>query len=46
MVGCCVHNQRTEILSRDVNVQVINNFYNQFIFLEEKEMLDPLNEAD
>ena len=46
IAGSSVHNQRIERLNRDVNVQVLNNFYNQFMNFEERGLLDPLDEND
>ena len=46
IVGSSVHNQRVERLHGDINTQVLNNFYNEFVHLEENNRLDPLSESD
>ena len=46
IVGSSVHNQRVERLHRDINTQVLNNFYNGFVHLEKNNRLDPLSESD
>ena len=40
-----VHNQRIKRLNRDVNTQIINNNFNFFTYIEEKDIIDPENEA-
>ena len=46
MIGSSVHNQRVERLHRDVNIQVVNKFHNEFTSLEENGLLNPDSEAD
>ena len=46
ILGSFVHNQRIERFNRDVNYQVVNHFFNQFMHLEDINMLDPMNEND
>lgn len=46
IVGTSVHNQRIERLHRDVNVQVLNHFYNEFRDLEDQGLLDATNDTD
>ena len=46
IVGTSVHNQRVERLHRDINVQVINRFYNEFVELESEGFLDATNDTD
>ena len=46
ILGSSVHNQRIERFNRDVNYQVVNHFFNQFMHLEDIDMLDPMNEND
>jgi len=46
ITGSSVHNQRIERLNRQVNTQVVNGFYNEFVQLEEDHMLDPMNDTD
>ena len=44
ITGPSVHNQRIERLWRDVFSGVIQVFYRLFYYLEERQMLDPINE--
>ena len=46
IVGMSVHNQRVERLHRDINVQVLNRFYNEFVKLEGESFLDVTNDTD
>ena len=43
IVGTSVHNQRVERLHRDINVQVLNHFYNEFVELENEGLLNATN---
>lgn len=45
ITGSSVHNQRIERLWRDVNRIVISRFLNIFLYLEAREVLQPLNEV-
>lgn len=45
ITGSSVHNQRIERLWRDVNRIVISRFLNIFLYLETREVLQPLNEV-
>ena len=46
IVGTSVHDQRVERLHRDINTQVVNKFYNEFIDMENANLLDSDNETD
>ena len=46
IVGTSVHNQSVECLHRDINVQVLNWFYNEFVELKGKGFLDVTHEID
>ena len=46
ILGSSVHNQRIERFNRDVNYQVVNHFFNQFMHMEDIDMLDPMTEND
>ena len=46
VVGSSVHNQRVERINRDVNQQVINRCYNEFLALDDAGNLDPNNITD
>ena len=41
-----MHNQNVDRLHRDINVQVINRFYNKFVELESEGFLDVTNDTD
>ena len=44
LVGCSTHNQRIERLWRDMHKSVTILLYKLFYFMEDRAMLDPLNE--
>jgi len=46
ILGSSVHNQRIERLNRDINYQVLNYYYNLFMCMEDRNMLDPDNDTD
>ena len=46
IIGQSVHNQRVERLHRDINTQVVNQYYNKFMSLEDEGFLDPQNNTD
>ncbi len=44
ITGCSTHNQRIERLWRDMHRSVTIHYYRLFYFLEEQQLLDPMNE--
>ena len=46
IVCTSVHKQRVERLHRDVNVQVLDRFYNEFVELEGESIFDVTNDTD
>ena len=45
ITGCSTHNQRIERLWRDMHRSVTILYYRLFYFLEEQQLLDPINEV-
>ncbi|XP_057311502.1 uncharacterized protein LOC130649269 [Hydractinia symbiolongicarpus] len=46
ITGLSMHNQRIERLWRDLVIQVVDYFKGIFYFMEQQEMLDPVNDVD